>query len=66
MAYIGKALTGRAGFTVDLLLDCGLTEIVTGRGDAFLMCGAEGKTVANAIRAPQGEWFHRQRRTPLV
>jgi len=29
-----------------------------GRGDAFLMRGTEGETVANANRAQQIDWFH--------
>jgi anthranilate phosphoribosyltransferase len=36
------------------------------RGDAFLMRGTEGETVANAKRAQQIEWFHQGRRTVLV
>jgi anthranilate phosphoribosyltransferase len=36
------------------------------RGDAFLMRGTEGETVANAKRAQQIEWFHRHQRTILV
>ena len=36
------------------------------RGDAFLMRGTEGETVANANRAQQIEWFHRHQRTTLV
>lgn len=36
------------------------------RGDAFLMRGTEGETVANAKRAQQIEWFHEHRRTILV
>jgi hypothetical protein len=66
MAYIGKARTGQAGFSVDILLDCSRTKIVTGRGDAFPMCGTEGKTVANAICVQQIEWFHQHRRTTLA
>ena len=36
------------------------------RGDAFLMRGTEGETVANANRAQQIDWFHQGRRTLLV
>jgi anthranilate phosphoribosyltransferase len=36
------------------------------RGDAFLMRGTEGETVANAKRAQQVEWFHQGQRTVLV
>ncbi|MFL9926443.1 DNA-binding protein YbiB [Herbaspirillum lusitanum] len=36
------------------------------RGDAFLMRGTEGETVANARRAQQIEWFHGGSKTVLV
>lgn len=36
------------------------------RGDAFLMRGTEGETVANAKRAQQIEWFHDHQCTVLV
>ncbi|MFC0131444.1 DNA-binding protein YbiB [Massilia eurypsychrophila] len=36
------------------------------RGDAFLMRGTEGETVANANRAQQIDWFHGSERTILV
>jgi len=36
------------------------------RGDAFLMRGTEGETVANPKRAQQIEWFHEHQRTILV
>ena len=36
------------------------------RGDAFLMRGTEGETVANANKAQQIDWFHRDQRTVLV
>lgn len=36
------------------------------RGDAFLMRGTEGETVANAKRAQQIEWFHEGQCTVLV
>ena len=38
----------------------------SGRGDAFLMRGTEGETVANANRANQIDWFHGGERTVLV
>jgi len=37
-----------------------------GRGDAFLMRGTEGETVANAKRAQQIEWFRDHQGTTLV
>jgi anthranilate phosphoribosyltransferase len=36
------------------------------RGDAFLMRGTEGETVANASRGQQIDWFHGGQRTLLV
>jgi anthranilate phosphoribosyltransferase len=36
------------------------------RGDAFLMRGTEGETVANANKAQQIDWFHGAQRTILV
>jgi anthranilate phosphoribosyltransferase len=36
------------------------------RGDAFLMRGTEGETVANAKRAQQIDWFHQGECTTLV
>ncbi|MES2934122.1 MAG: DNA-binding protein YbiB [Pseudomonadota bacterium] len=36
------------------------------RGDAFLMRGTEGETVANAKRAQQIDWFHGGGRTLIV
>lgn len=36
------------------------------RGDAFLMRGTEGETVANAKRGQQIDWFHDSERTILV
>ncbi len=36
------------------------------RGDAFLMRGTEGETVANARRAQRIDWFSRGKRTVLV
>jgi anthranilate phosphoribosyltransferase len=37
-----------------------------GQGDAFLMRGTEGETVANPHRAQQIDWFHAGARTVLV
>ena len=37
-----------------------------GRGDAFLMRGTEGETVANANKGQQIDWFHGAQRTILV
>ncbi len=42
------------------------TAAPAGRGDAFLMRGTEGETVANANRAQQIDWFHQGQRTLLV
>ncbi|MDB5793718.1 MAG: ybiB [Noviherbaspirillum sp.] len=42
------------------------TAAPAARGDAFLMRGTEGETVANAKRAQQIEWFHDNQRTVLV
>lgn len=42
------------------------TAAPVGRGDAFLMRGTEGETVANARRAQQIDWFHEGVRTTLV
>jgi anthranilate phosphoribosyltransferase len=42
------------------------TAAPAGRGDAFLMRGTEGETVANANRANQIDWFHGGERTLLV
>jgi anthranilate phosphoribosyltransferase len=36
------------------------------RGDAFLMRGTEGETVAHPHRAPQIDWFHGGQRTMLA
>jgi hypothetical protein len=47
-------------------LDYRLAEIVSGRGDAFLVRGTKGKTVVNVNRAQQIEWFHQHWRTTLV
>lgn len=42
------------------------TAVPTERGDAFLMRGTEGETVANAKRAQQISWFHDHQCTILV
>ena len=49
-----------------MLSDYFTTEAPVGRGDAFLMRGTEGETVANAKRAQQIAWFHQHQRTTLV
>jgi anthranilate phosphoribosyltransferase len=43
-----------------------MTAVPPGRGDAFLMRGTEGETVANPHRAQQIDWFHGGQRTVLV
>lgn len=43
-----------------------LTAAAPERGDAFLMRGTEGETVANPHRAQQIDWFHGGQRTLLV
>jgi len=42
------------------------TEALPERGDAFLMRGTEGETVANANKAQQIDWFHGGLRSMLV
>nr|WP_315255812.1 DNA-binding protein YbiB [uncultured Duganella sp.] len=42
------------------------TSALHERGDAFLMRGTEGETVANANKAQQIDWFHGGLRTMLV
>ncbi|HAT33355.1 MAG TPA: DNA-binding protein YbiB [Janthinobacterium sp.] len=42
------------------------TVAPAGRGDAFLMRGTEGETVANANKGQQIDWFHGGLRTVLV
>jgi anthranilate phosphoribosyltransferase len=49
-----------------MLADYFCTAAPHERGDAFLMRGTEGETVANAKRANQIEWFHGGQRTVLV
>jgi anthranilate phosphoribosyltransferase len=51
---------------LDMLTAYFTTAAPPERGDAFLMRGTEGETVANAKRAQQIEWFHRGTRTILV
>lgn len=51
---------------LDMLTDYFLNAAPPERGDAFLMRGTEGETVANAKRAQQIEWFHNHERTTLV
>ncbi|MGI4850180.1 MAG: DNA-binding protein YbiB [Janthinobacterium lividum] len=51
---------------LQMLSDYFTTAAPHGRGDAFLMRGTEGETVANARRAQQIEWFHAGSRTTLV
>jgi anthranilate phosphoribosyltransferase len=42
------------------------TSALHERGDAFLMRGTEGETVANANKAQQIDWFHGGLRSTLV
>ncbi|GAB3462595.1 DNA-binding protein YbiB [Massilia terrae] len=42
------------------------TAAPAGQGDAFLMRGTEGETVANPHRAQQIDWFHEGERTVLA
>jgi anthranilate phosphoribosyltransferase len=42
------------------------TQAPPDRGDAFLMRGTEGETVANANRAQRIDWFHAGQQTLLV
>lgn len=50
----------------ELLTSYFTTAADPARGDAFLMRGTEGETVANAKRAQQIEWFHERQCTVLV
>lgn len=43
---------------LEMLSEYFTTAAPEGRGDAFLMRGTEGETVANANRGQQIEWFH--------
>src|SRR5690606_31715771 len=49
-----------------LLGDYFATAAPPEQGDAFLMRGTEGETVANAKRGQQIEWFHEGRRSVLA
>ncbi|MES3021038.1 MAG: DNA-binding protein YbiB [Pseudomonadota bacterium] len=51
---------------LEMLGEYFLTAATAQRGDAFLMRGTEGETVANANRANQIDWFHGGARTLLV
>lgn len=51
---------------LEMLGDYFLTASDPARGDAFLMRGTEGETVANANKAQQIDWFHGAERTVLV
>ncbi|HEU5435946.1 MAG TPA: DNA-binding protein YbiB [Telluria sp.] len=51
---------------LEMLAEYFMTAAPVGRGDAFLMRGTEGETVANANRAQQIDWFHDHQRTLLV
>src|SRR5450830_114262 len=51
---------------LEMLGEYFLTAAPQARGDAFLMRGTEGETVANARRAQQIDWFHGGQRTLLV
>lgn len=48
------------------LLSAYFLQLPAERGDAFLMRGTEGETVANPKRANRIEWFHAGQRTTLV
>lgn len=51
---------------LEMLGEYFLTASDPARGDAFLMRGTEGETVANANKAQQIDWFHGSERTVLV
>ena len=51
---------------LEMLGEYFLTATPPARGDAFLMRGTEGETVANANKAQQIDWFHGAQRTVLV
>lgn len=51
---------------LDMLTAYFSTAVPTERGDAFLMRGTEGETVANAKRAQQISWFHEHKCIILV
>jgi anthranilate phosphoribosyltransferase len=51
---------------LEMLTNYFTTSAPAARGDAFLMRGTEGETVANAKRAQQIDWFHEGMKTTLV
>jgi anthranilate phosphoribosyltransferase len=51
---------------LEMLSEYFSTAAPAARGDAFLMRGTEGETVANPNRAQQIDWFHGGKRTILV
>ncbi|NRR31245.1 DNA-binding protein YbiB [Oxalobacteraceae bacterium] len=51
---------------LEMLGEYFITAALPERGDAFLMRGTEGETVANANKAQQIDWFHGGLRTLLV
>ncbi len=51
---------------LEMLTQYFTTAAPAARGDAFLMRGTEGETVANAKRAQQIDWFHHGVRTTLI
>lgn len=51
---------------LEMLADYFMHAAPAARGDAFLMRGTEGETVANANRAQQIDWFHQGERHLLV
>jgi anthranilate phosphoribosyltransferase len=51
---------------LETLAEYFVTAAPAARGDAFLMRGTEGETVANPHRAQQIDWFHGGQRTLLV
>jgi anthranilate phosphoribosyltransferase len=51
---------------LEMLTQYFTTSAPASRGDAFLMRGTEGETVANAKRAQQIDWFHEGACTTLV
>jgi anthranilate phosphoribosyltransferase len=51
---------------LETLGDYFTTAAPVARGDAFLMRGTEGETVANANKAQRIDWFHGGQRTVLV
>ena len=51
---------------LEMLSDYFTTEAPAARGDAFLMRGTEGETVAHPKRAQKIDWFHDGQRSTLV